>query len=364
MVAGLTALALVAVDRRRGGAAWLRGLRAGWGVPLMLAVVLPWFVAIGLATHGAFFADALGGDLAGKVRGGDDAHGAPPGLHLLLLPLLAFPSSLLVLRALPAAWRDRTAPATRFLLAWIVPSWIVFECVPTKLPHYTLPLYPALFLLAAAWVLDPARRPPPRWMERVSVVAFVGAAAVLGAGAAALPFLVRPGLGASRSAWGCRRWLPWSRRRGSCCAWSGRGAIRGRRWRARRGGAGVLVGAGDRAAEPVRALDRAARGGGPCGALAERPTAGRGVRRGGLPRAEPRVPRGHGHAPACRRDGTPRGFCPGTRKLWSRSGTATWRRSARESARVGLAPREIGAVEGYNYSRGRRTALTLFTGGR
>ena len=38
-----------------------------------------------------------------------------------------------------------------FLLAWIVPSWLVFEAVPTKLPHYVLPLYPAvtgLLLLA------------------------------------------------------------------------------------------------------------------------------------------------------------------------------------------------------------------------
>jgi hypothetical protein len=34
------------------------------------------------------------------------------------------------------------------------------------------------------------------------------------------------------------------------------------------------------------------------------------------------------------------------------------------AARVGLASHAIGAVEGYNYSRGRTTALTLFTGGR
>ena len=51
MVAGLTALALVIADRRvRAGS---RPLRPLWGVPLMLAVVLPWFVAIGIATHGA-----------------------------------------------------------------------------------------------------------------------------------------------------------------------------------------------------------------------------------------------------------------------------------------------------------------------
>ncbi|MBV9786488.1 MAG: phospholipid carrier-dependent glycosyltransferase [Acidisphaera sp.] len=197
MVVGLTTLGLAAADRRRGGAGWLRGLRSGWGVPLMLLIVLPWFIAIGLATHGAFFADALGGDLASKVRGGDDAHGALPGLHLLLLPVLAFPSSLLLVRALPAAWRDRTAPPTRFLLAWIVPSWIVFECVPTKLPHYTLPLFPALCLLGAAWALDPVRRPAPRWLEMASAALFAVAAAILGGGAALLPEVVRPGWAAS-----------------------------------------------------------------------------------------------------------------------------------------------------------------------
>jgi len=37
----------------------------------------------------------------------------------------------------------------RFLLAWIVPSWIVFELVVTKLPHYVLPLYPAIAILIA-----------------------------------------------------------------------------------------------------------------------------------------------------------------------------------------------------------------------
>ncbi len=33
------------------------------------------------------------------------------------------------------------------LLAWLVPSWIVFEIVITKLPHYVLPLYPAIAIL-------------------------------------------------------------------------------------------------------------------------------------------------------------------------------------------------------------------------
>ncbi|QJE72380.1 hypothetical protein HHL28_04070 [Aerophototrophica crusticola] len=41
--------------RWSGGADWLRRLRPGIGIPVMLAVVLPWLVAIGIQTQGAFF---------------------------------------------------------------------------------------------------------------------------------------------------------------------------------------------------------------------------------------------------------------------------------------------------------------------
>jgi 4-amino-4-deoxy-L-arabinose transferase-like glycosyltransferase len=37
----------------------------------------------------------------------------------------------------------------RFALCWLVPSWLAFEIAPTKLPHYTLPLYGALAWLMA-----------------------------------------------------------------------------------------------------------------------------------------------------------------------------------------------------------------------
>jgi len=182
-VAGLTVLSLVVADRRAG---WLRALRPGWGAPLMLASVLPWFVAIGVATGGQFFADAVGGDLGRKLQSGDDAHWGPPGLHLLLLPVLLLPAAAALPGALRQAWRERTAPATRFLLAWIAPSWLVFEAVPTKLPHYTLPLYPAVALLAARWLLAAERRP----MARAAGVAPVIVCVLLAAAVAAVPVLL------------------------------------------------------------------------------------------------------------------------------------------------------------------------------
>ena len=51
--------------------------------------------------------------------------------------------------AAPMVWKARREPGAQFLLAWLVPSWIVFEIVMTKLPHYVLPLYPAIAILIA-----------------------------------------------------------------------------------------------------------------------------------------------------------------------------------------------------------------------
>jgi 4-amino-4-deoxy-L-arabinose transferase-like glycosyltransferase len=160
-------LAVLVLDRRAG---WLKTLRPAWGVPLMLLVVAPWFVLIGIATGGEFFREAIGGDLGAKLAGADEKHGGPPGYHLLLATLTLFPASLLLWRALPAIWQDRRAARTRFMLAWIVPTWLVFELAPTKLPHYVLPTFPAILLLLSVWVLDPARQAPRRWLAAIGTV--------------------------------------------------------------------------------------------------------------------------------------------------------------------------------------------------
>jgi 4-amino-4-deoxy-L-arabinose transferase-like glycosyltransferase len=200
MVVALTVAALMLTDRRATWwGRWLRMLRWRWGLPLMLLVVLPWFVAIGIATHGQFFRDAVGGDLSAKLAGGDDAHGAPPGYHLLLLSLTLFPAAPAVLAALPAAWRARRAATVRFMLAWIIPAWLVFEAVPTKLPHYPLPVFPALALLGAGWLCGTLDAAIPaamakRMIPRVTTTLFVVAAAVLGGGAVALPIILANGL--------------------------------------------------------------------------------------------------------------------------------------------------------------------------
>jgi 4-amino-4-deoxy-L-arabinose transferase-like glycosyltransferase len=153
MTAGLALLALAVADR---DGRWIRRLGWGWGLILVALIVGPWAAAITVSTDGGFWTGAVGGDLAPKLAGGHETHGAPPGLHALLLPLLFFPGAFILPAAGVAAWRGRRSPGVRFALAWLLPAWAVFEATPTKLVHYTLPLYGAVAFLAAA-ALCPAQ---------------------------------------------------------------------------------------------------------------------------------------------------------------------------------------------------------------
>jgi 4-amino-4-deoxy-L-arabinose transferase-like glycosyltransferase len=169
MFVALTALTLSLLDR---SARWLKALRPLPGFAWMLLLVLPWFLAILAKSGTAFFTDAIGQDMLAKVTSGEEAHGAPPGYYFLLFWITFWPGSILAGVAVPRIWQARRESGAQFLLAWLVPSWIVFEAVITKLPHYVLPLYPAIAILIAA-ILDQGGLYNKRWLVRGTVGWFV-----------------------------------------------------------------------------------------------------------------------------------------------------------------------------------------------
>jgi len=159
-IALLTGVTLAIWDR---SAPWAKSLGWIWGLILVFAIVGPWAAAITVTTDGTFWTGAIAGDLAPKLTGGPESHGAPPGYHLLLLPILFFPATALLPAMRIEGWRARAQTGVRFALAWLVPAWILFELLPTKLPHYVLPLYPALAWLASFALTRPLG-PWSRWV--------------------------------------------------------------------------------------------------------------------------------------------------------------------------------------------------------
>lgn len=146
MVSFLTGLGLASAAPRF---SWVAPLRPVAGVLILMLMVLPWTGAIWNATDGRFFTEAVGGDMLGKLGEAQEGHVGPPGYHAILVWVLFWPAAALMAPGIIAAWRDRADWRSVFLLSWLIPAWLVFEATATKLPHYVMPLYPALAILAA-----------------------------------------------------------------------------------------------------------------------------------------------------------------------------------------------------------------------
>jgi len=187
-IALLTAVILSIADRE---VQWLRWLRPLAGSIVTVLAVAPWLYAIEHATQGQFLDRSVGHDFLAKITGGQEAHGAPP-LYYLGTAFLAFwPGSLYLVPAVIGGWRRRAGPASRFLMAWLAPAWIVLELVPTKLPHYALPLYPALALLAAGAT---AGSGGPRWARAICTTLWLLATAFIAVALADAPIHLGSGL--------------------------------------------------------------------------------------------------------------------------------------------------------------------------
>ncbi|MGV2976154.1 glycosyltransferase family 39 protein [Roseibium alexandrii] len=181
MVVGFTVVGLIITGRNL---SWFKGAVPLAGFIWFFLLVLPWFVAIWIATDGTFFTEAIGKDLLGKVSEGQEGHGAPPLTHLGAMFGVFWPLPAFFMLALPMMWRERKSPLVIFAACWFFPSWVVFELVATKLPHYTMPLMPALILPVAAALIEGAGSQSARWLRWVAA----GLLAVPAIGIAAAAF--------------------------------------------------------------------------------------------------------------------------------------------------------------------------------
>ena len=146
VIIALTIVALWCFDRNLN---LIKQLRPMTGILIAAAISLPWIIAVQISSSGTFLKKSIGVDLLPKLMGGVESHGMPPGYYLLILILTFWPGSLLLWPSLIHLINAKKDLFFKFIIAWLVPAWVMFEIVPTKLPHYILPLYPALAITIA-----------------------------------------------------------------------------------------------------------------------------------------------------------------------------------------------------------------------
>ena len=94
-----------------------------------------------------FLQESFFNDFLGKVISVQESHGGFPGFYFAGLFIFFFPFSMFFIPLINFLKISLKKKNTIFLLCWILPSLIIMELIPTKLPHYILPIYPAIAVL-------------------------------------------------------------------------------------------------------------------------------------------------------------------------------------------------------------------------
>jgi 4-amino-4-deoxy-L-arabinose transferase-like glycosyltransferase len=127
-----------------------------WGIALLLGVALPWYLAVELRADGFLWYTLVDNHLLNftRQRVFPDEDVPLGALQFLGVTLLAFMPWVLATpwafrRTLRPPWPDADARLWALLGLWVILVVGFFTVSPFKLPHYGLPAFPALAVLAA-----------------------------------------------------------------------------------------------------------------------------------------------------------------------------------------------------------------------
>jgi 4-amino-4-deoxy-L-arabinose transferase-like glycosyltransferase len=130
-----------------------RILRWSVTVSIVLFMVMPWVVAVYVETEGEFLREALGKHVIQRAAGkGLDGHAGPIWFYLPVLLLMTLPWLPLAVQGVAESWKKRRTETHwpfGILLLWTLATVAVFSLFRTKLPHYILPILPAIALVVA-----------------------------------------------------------------------------------------------------------------------------------------------------------------------------------------------------------------------
>lgn len=150
--------------------AWLRAAFDPVGIALFVAVALPWYVLQYRAQGDAFIAGFFFKHNVSRFQDAMEGHGGSMFYYVPVVLIGLLPYTAVLIKTLSRGrelWRDELR---RYLLIWFALVFVLFSLSGTKLPHYVVYGYAALYLLMA---LDFERLPGRGWLFLPPLLLFV-----------------------------------------------------------------------------------------------------------------------------------------------------------------------------------------------
>jgi 4-amino-4-deoxy-L-arabinose transferase-like glycosyltransferase len=131
----------------------LRHMELPFGVPLFIIIAASWYVLAELRNPG-YLRHFLWEENVMRFTTKQFQRGGPWYYFLGILTTGFFPWSALLPTALAESWKHSLKRQYLFLILWIVAPLAFFSLSSSKLPHYILPIYPALAIIVGTTIAN------------------------------------------------------------------------------------------------------------------------------------------------------------------------------------------------------------------
>ncbi|SNZ07046.1 4-amino-4-deoxy-L-arabinose transferase [Persephonella hydrogeniphila] len=125
----------------------LKFLRVLSGIAVLLIVSLPWYIAVYLKTEGKWVQEFIFKHNIHRFSQPMEGHGGIFLLTFLFVFVGMLPFSVFIFQALKKVWEDRKNDFLLFLMIFAGVYTLFFAVSKTKLPNYTVPVYPSLAII-------------------------------------------------------------------------------------------------------------------------------------------------------------------------------------------------------------------------
>ncbi len=145
------------------------------GALLFVAIALPWYLAADAQNDG-YLRYYLWDEHFGRFATAEFDRSEPWFYFILVLLVGFFPWSLLLPMTIKEAWKTRFEDRTLYLILWIALPLLFFSASKSKLPHYILPIFPALAALTAAALARRYRESTAKLQSAISLTWWIQSA--------------------------------------------------------------------------------------------------------------------------------------------------------------------------------------------
>lgn len=136
----------------------IKYFKSFYGYVILFVIVVPWFYVISLKSSGEFWYESLGNDLFSKIVSGQESHGFYPGYYSLLIFFFLWPAAIFLLDIISLfikmiKTKVKIPKVNLFLMISFFVPFLIYEFIPTKLPHYVLPTYIPVTILISDYLV-------------------------------------------------------------------------------------------------------------------------------------------------------------------------------------------------------------------